>query len=190
MNSQQLSINNITEKRPKTSGNNGFLDVKSVLKDNVKLFCIEFASQVSLKAAFLVELTSSIHLTTFKIAKSLVVSEFGFFSAAVVLHNMLLSVFAVDIKTAFSVFSNVTCVVLKSAGIWQYVMIYFKKLNSAVSALNHWLVLVDKNSVRILFLVNQNKTILSHDKFKAKLVNLSSECTAFEINDMISQVGD
>ncbi|KAG9294672.1 hypothetical protein G9A89_008151 [Geosiphon pyriformis] len=92
---------------------------------------------VSLKTAFLVEFTSSVYLTTLKIAKSLVISESGSPSAAVVLHDMPLGVSAADIKTAFSVFGNVTHVVLKSAGIWQYVMVYFEKLNSAVSVLNH-----------------------------------------------------
>ncbi|KAG9301511.1 hypothetical protein G9A89_008363 [Geosiphon pyriformis] len=151
----------------------GFLGAKSVSKDNVKLFCMEFVSQQSLEAVFLVELTSSVHLTTLKIAKSLVVSEFGSFSAAVILHDVPLSVSAANIKLALSVFDSVTHVVLKPAGIWQYVVVYFKKLNSAVSALKHWSVL----------------TILSRDKFKAKLVNLPPGCTAFEISDMISQIG-
>ncbi|KAG9300322.1 hypothetical protein G9A89_011395 [Geosiphon pyriformis] len=141
----------------------GFLDAKSVSKNNVKLFCVEFASQILLNAAFLVELISSVHLATFKIAKSLV--------------------------TALSVFGMITYVVLKSANIWQYVVVYFKKLNSVMFVLNYWLVLVGRDSVRILSLVNQNKTILSCDKFKAKLVNLPPGCTAFEISDMIFQVG-
>ncbi|KAG9287413.1 hypothetical protein G9A89_023785 [Geosiphon pyriformis] len=115
----------------------GFLGTKSVLKDNVKLFCVEFASQQSLEAAFLVELTSSVHLTTLKIAKSLVVSESGSSPAAVVLRDMPLGVSAADIKLALSVFGSVACVVLKPAGIWQYMMVYFEKLDSAVSALKH-----------------------------------------------------
>ncbi|KAG9304054.1 hypothetical protein G9A89_005964 [Geosiphon pyriformis] len=155
----------------------GFLDAKSVSKDNVKLFCMEFASQVSLEAAFLVEFTSSVHLSTFKIAKSLVISESSSPFAAVALHDVLLDVSAANIKTAFSVFGSITCVMLKPAGIWQYVVIYFEKLDFAVFALNYWSVLVDKDSVRIFPLMNQNKTILSHDKFKAKLVNLPSGCT-------------
>ncbi|KAG9290599.1 hypothetical protein G9A89_011562 [Geosiphon pyriformis] len=167
----------------------GFLGAKSVSKDNVKLFCVKFTSQQSLKAVFLVELTSSVYLATLKIAKFLVVSEAGFSSAAVVLCDVPLSVSAVDIKLVLSVFGSVAYVVLKPAGIWQYVVIYFEKLDSAVSALKHWLVLMDKDSIRIFPLVNQNETILSHDKFKAKLVNLSPGCTAFEISDMISQIG-
>ncbi|KAG9303656.1 hypothetical protein G9A89_018553 [Geosiphon pyriformis] len=167
----------------------GFLGAKSVLKDNVKLFYMEFASQQSLEATFLVELTSSVRLVTLKIAKSLVVSEFGSSSAAVVLHDVPLGVSAADIKLALSVFGSVTRVVLKPAGIWQYVVVYFEKLDSAVSVLKHWSVLVDKDSVRILPLVNQNETILSCDKFKAKLVNLLPGCTAFEISNMISQIG-
>ncbi|KAG9288795.1 hypothetical protein G9A89_023092 [Geosiphon pyriformis] len=150
---------------------------------------MEFASQQSLEAAFLVELTSSVRLATLKIAKSLVVSEFGSSSAAVVLRDVPLGVSAADIKLALSVFGSVTRVVLKPAGIWQYVVVYFEKLDSAVSALKHWSVLVGKNSVRILPLVNQNETILSHDKFKAKLVNLPPGCTVFKINDIISQIG-
>ncbi|KAG9286225.1 hypothetical protein G9A89_014211 [Geosiphon pyriformis] len=167
----------------------GFLDAKSVSKDNVKLFCIEFASQQSLETAFLVELTSFVHLATFKIAKSLVVFESGSPPAAVALHDVSLGVSAADVKVALSMFGSVTRVVLKPASIWQYVVVYFEKLNSAVSVLKHWSVLMGKNSVRIFLLVNQNETILSHDKFKTKLVNLSSGCTAFEISDMISQIG-
>ncbi|KAG9292067.1 hypothetical protein G9A89_017967 [Geosiphon pyriformis] len=115
----------------------GFLGAKSVSKDNVKLFCVKFAFQVSLKAAFLVELTSFVHLATLKIAKFLVISESGFPFAAVALCDMLLGVFAADIKTALSVFGSVVYVVLKPAGIWQYMVVYFEKLNSAVFALNH-----------------------------------------------------
>ncbi|KAG9291639.1 hypothetical protein G9A89_022058 [Geosiphon pyriformis] len=151
----------------------GFLDAKSVSKDNVKLFC----------------LTSFVHLVTLKIVKSLVISEFGSPSAAVALCDVPLGVSAANIKTAFSVFGSVTCVVLKSAGIWQYVVVYFEKLDSAVSALNHWSVLIGKNSVRILPLVNQQDTIVSCNRFKTKLVNFLPGCTAFEISDMISQVG-
>ncbi|KAG9296730.1 hypothetical protein G9A89_001362 [Geosiphon pyriformis] len=164
----------------------GFLDAKSVLKDNVKLFCVEFASQVSLEVASLVELTSSIHLATLKIAKFLVVSEFGSSFAAVVLYDVPLGVFAANIKTALSVFGVVICVVLKPTSIWQYVVVHFKNLVAVTSALNHWSVLVGKNSVRILPLVNQQKTIVSRDRFKAKLVNLPPGYTAFEISDMIS----
>ncbi|KAG9296270.1 hypothetical protein G9A89_014862 [Geosiphon pyriformis] len=167
----------------------GFLDAKSVSKDNVKLFCVEFASQVSLEIAFLVELTSSVHLATLKIAKFLVISESGSLSAAVALHDVPLGVSAANIKTAFSVFGSVTYIVLKPAGVWQYMVVYFEKLDSAVTVLNHWSVLVGKDSVRILSLVNQNETILSYDKFKAKLINLSSGYTAFEISNMIFQVG-
>ncbi|KAG9298950.1 hypothetical protein G9A89_015972 [Geosiphon pyriformis] len=133
----------------------GFLGAKSVSKDNVKLFC----------------LASSVHLATLKIAKFLVVSESGSPSATVMLCDVLLGVSAADIKTAFSVFGSIICVVLKPAGVWQYVVVYFEKLDSAVSALDHWSIL----------------TILSHDKFKTKLVNLPSGCTAFEISDIISQ---
>ncbi|KAG9294498.1 hypothetical protein G9A89_009345 [Geosiphon pyriformis] len=130
----------------------------------------------------------SVRLATLKFAKSLVVSESGSPSAAVVLHDMPLGVSAADIKTAFGVFGMVTRVVLKPTGIWQYVVVHFKKLDSVMSALNHWLVLIGKDSVRVLPLVNQNKTILSRDGFKAKLVNLLLGCTAFEISDMISQI--
>ncbi|KAG9297824.1 hypothetical protein G9A89_000129 [Geosiphon pyriformis] len=98
-------------------------------------------------AAFLVELTSSVHLTTLKIAKFLVVSEFGSLSAAVTLCDVSLGVSAVDIKTALSVFGVITHVVLKSASIWQYVVIYFENLIAATSVFNYWSVLVDKNSV-------------------------------------------
>ncbi|KAG9303443.1 hypothetical protein G9A89_013769 [Geosiphon pyriformis] len=167
----------------------GFLNAKLVLKDNIKLFCVEFASQVSLEVVFLVELTSSIHLTTLKIAKSLVVSESGSLFAAVVLCNMPLGVSATDIKTVLSVFGMITHVVLKPAGIWQYVVVHFKNLVAATFALNYWSVLVDKDNVQILFFVNQQETIVFCNKFKTKLVNLSPGCIVFEISDMVSQVG-
>ncbi|KAG9304411.1 hypothetical protein G9A89_019973 [Geosiphon pyriformis] len=139
----------------------GFLGAKSVSKDNVKLFCVEFTSQQSLEAAFLVELTSSVHLATFKIAKSLVVSESGSSSAAVALHNIPLGVSTADIKMALGVFGEVAYVVLKPAGVWQYVIVYFKELDAATAVFNHWSILVGKDSVRILPVINQNKAILS-----------------------------
>ncbi|KAG9291118.1 hypothetical protein G9A89_012990 [Geosiphon pyriformis] len=138
-------------------------------------------------AVFLVELTSSVYLATLKIVKSLMISESGSPSAVVVLYDVPLGVFAANIKTALSVFGMVIYVVLKSASIWQYVVVHFKKLDSAMLALNHWSVLVGRDSVRIFLLVNQNKTILSYDKFKAKLVNLPPGCTVFEISNMIFQ---
>ncbi|KAG9301723.1 hypothetical protein G9A89_016794 [Geosiphon pyriformis] len=67
--------------------------------------------------AVLPNLTSFVHLATLKIAKSLVISESGSLSAAVVLCDMLLSVSAANIKTVLSMFGNVTYVVLKSADI-------------------------------------------------------------------------
>ncbi|KAG9304287.1 hypothetical protein G9A89_019849 [Geosiphon pyriformis] len=118
----------------------------SVLKDNVKLFCVKFASQSILNAAFLIELTSSVHFASLKIAKSLVVSEFGSSPAAVALCDVLLSMFAANIKSALSVFGEVSHVVLKSTGVWQYVIVYFKELDTAVSAFNYWSILVDKDS--------------------------------------------
>ncbi|KAG9290296.1 hypothetical protein G9A89_022272 [Geosiphon pyriformis] len=130
----------------------GFLGAKSISKDNVKLFCVD-----------------SVYLATLKIAKSLVVSESGSSSAAVALRDVPLGVFAADVKLALNVFGGVTRVVLKPAGIWQYVVVYFEKLDSVVSALKHWSVLIGKNS--------------------AKLVNLPPGCTTFEISDMISQIG-
>ncbi|KAG9287537.1 hypothetical protein G9A89_019598 [Geosiphon pyriformis] len=142
----------------------GFLGAKSVSKDNMKLFCVEFASQVSLEVVLLVELTSSVHLATLKIAKSLVVSESGSPFATVVLHDVPLGVSAADIKTALSVFGVVIHVVLKPANIWQYVMVYFENLVAVTSVFNHWSVLT-------------------------KLVNLPPGCTVFEISDMISQIG-
>ncbi|KAG9305276.1 hypothetical protein G9A89_003360, partial [Geosiphon pyriformis] len=145
-----------------------------------------FVSQVSLEAAFLVEFMSSVHLITLKIAKSLVVSESGSPFATVALHNVPLDMSATNIKTAFSVFGVITRVVLKPAGIWQYIVIYFENLVVVTSAVNHWSVLVGKNSVQILSFVNQQETIVSCDRFKTKLVNLSPGCTVFEISDMIS----
>ncbi|KAG9285355.1 hypothetical protein G9A89_010830 [Geosiphon pyriformis] len=128
-----------------------------------------------IKLAYVKAFTSSVYLATLKIAKALVVSESGSPSAAVTLYNVPLGVSVADIKTAVSVFGVVAHVVLKPVGIWQYVVVYFKKLDSAVAVLNHWSVLVDKDSVRILSL--------------AKLVNLFFGCTVFEISNMIFQVG-
>ncbi|KAG9289156.1 hypothetical protein G9A89_022465 [Geosiphon pyriformis] len=168
----------------------GFLGAKSVLKDNVKLFCVKFASQQSLETVFLVELTSFVHLATLKIVKFLVVSESGSSSATVALCNISLGVSAANIKMVLGVFGKVVRVVLKPAGVWQYMVVYFKELDAAAAAFNHWSILVDKNSVKILSVINQNEAILSHNRFKTKLVNLPSGCTAFKISDMISRVGN
>ncbi|KAG9291059.1 hypothetical protein G9A89_012931 [Geosiphon pyriformis] len=102
---------------------------------------------------------------------------------------MSLSVSATNIKSALSIFGEVSCVVLKPAGVWQYVVVYFKELDAAAFALNHWSILVGKDSVCIFLFINQNETILLYGQFKTKLVNLFSGCTVFEISNMISQVG-
>ncbi|KAG9290716.1 hypothetical protein G9A89_011679 [Geosiphon pyriformis] len=65
----------------------------------------------------------------------------------------------------------------------------FQNISSAAAALIYWSVLVKKDSIRILPLVNQNNVISSRDAFKAKLVNLSFGCTAYEISELVSQVG-
>ncbi|KAG9297031.1 hypothetical protein G9A89_008617 [Geosiphon pyriformis] len=134
----------------------GFLGAKSVFKNNMKLFCVKFAFQSSLDAAFLVEFTSFICLATLKIAKFLVVSESGSSSVTVVLYNVSLDVSAADIKSAFEVFGEVFCVMLKPASVWQYVVVYFKELDAAAFALTYWSIL--------------NETILFCNQFKAKLV--------------------
>ncbi|KAG9292236.1 hypothetical protein G9A89_023956 [Geosiphon pyriformis] len=159
----------------------GFLGAKSVSKNNVKLFCMEFAFQQSLKAVFLVELTSSVHLATLKIAKSLVVSKSGSSPATVVLCNVPLGVSTADIKTALGVFGKVVHVVLKPVGVWQYMVVYFKELDAAAAALNYWSILVGKDSVKILPVINQNEAILSHDRFKAKLSSDSGHCFWFAL---------
>ncbi|KAG9292821.1 hypothetical protein G9A89_006382 [Geosiphon pyriformis] len=86
---------------------------------------------------------NSVHLATLKIAKFLVIFESGSPFTAVVLHDVLLNMFTIDIKMTLSVFVSIICVVLKPAGIWQYV----------VNPLSG----------------KSNKTILSHNKFKTKL---------------------
>ncbi|KAG9306361.1 hypothetical protein G9A89_018244 [Geosiphon pyriformis] len=94
-------------------------------------------ASILVPAVFLVELTNSVHLATLKIAKSLVVSESGPPFAVVALCDMPLSMSATDIKTALGVFGSVTYIVLKPADIWQYVIVYFEKLDSAMFALNY-----------------------------------------------------
>ncbi|KAG9292892.1 hypothetical protein G9A89_016254 [Geosiphon pyriformis] len=154
----------------------GFLGAKSVSKDNIKLFCMEFASQQSLEAAFLVELTSSVHLTTLKIAKSLVISESDSFPATVVLHDVLLSMSAADIKMALGVFGEIVYVVLKSAGVWQYVVVYFKELDAATAALNYWSILdwyTKKEPYLIQILQTQTfRSLLTATRFEHQVMSL------------------
>ncbi|KAG9289239.1 hypothetical protein G9A89_022549 [Geosiphon pyriformis] len=49
------------------------------------------------------------------------------------------------------------------------------------------LVLVKKDSIRILPIANQKEIISLRDAFKVKLVNLLFGCIAFKINDLVSQ---
>ncbi|KAG9300224.1 hypothetical protein G9A89_002670 [Geosiphon pyriformis] len=97
----------------------------------------ESSSLLVSDAADGVELMSSVYLATLKIAKFLVISEFGSFPAAIVLHDMSLSMSAANIKSALGVFGEVFYVVLKPTSIWQYVVVYFKELNAAASAFTH-----------------------------------------------------
>ncbi|KAG9292557.1 hypothetical protein G9A89_006928 [Geosiphon pyriformis] len=132
----------------------GCIGLKSVLRDAIKLFCVEFAFQECLNSATKV--------------------------AIVVLHDVLLGISSDDIKSALGIFGVVTSVKLKPAGLWQYTVVNFKDISSAAAALSNWSVLVRKNSVKILPIANQKKIISLRNAFKAKLVNLLFGCTAFE----------
>ncbi|KAG9292553.1 hypothetical protein G9A89_006924 [Geosiphon pyriformis] len=157
--------------------------------DAVKLFCVEFASQECLNGATKVAISDEIFLTTLKIAWSLGVASVFFSSLSVALCNIPLGASFDDIKSALGIFGVVTSVKLKPAGLWQYAVVSFKNIFSAAAALSNWSVLVRKDSVRILSIANQKKVISSRDAFKAKLVNLLFGCTAFEISDLVFQVG-
>ncbi|KAG9300855.1 hypothetical protein G9A89_004485 [Geosiphon pyriformis] len=128
-----------------------------------------------------VAISDEVFLTTLKIARSSDVVSVSFPSLSVALCNISLGTSSNDIKTAFGIFGVVTSVKLKPAGLWQYAVVNFKDISSAAAALFNWSVLVRKDSVRIFPVANQKEVISLRDAFKAKLVNLSFGCTAFEI---------
>ncbi|KAG9287793.1 hypothetical protein G9A89_017388 [Geosiphon pyriformis] len=163
--------------------------IKMALLNAVKLFCVEFASQECLNGATKVAIGDEVFLTTLKIARSLGVASVSSPSLLVALHNVPLGVSSDDIKSALGIFGVVTSVKLKPTGLWQYAVLDFKDISSAAAALSNWFVLVRKDSVRILSIANQKEVISSRDAFKAKLVNFPFGCTAFEISDLVSQVG-
>ncbi|KAG9301620.1 hypothetical protein G9A89_016690 [Geosiphon pyriformis] len=168
----------------------GCIGLKSVSQDAIKLFCVEFASQKSLTGVTKVVIGNEIFLTTFKIAWSSGMASVSSLSLLVALCNVPLNTSSNDIKTALGIFGVVTSIKLKPAGLWQYVVVYFKDTSSAATALFHWFVLVRKDSVKIFPIANQKEIISSRDTFKAKLVNLPFGCTAFEISDLVFQVDD
>ncbi|KAG9289405.1 hypothetical protein G9A89_007966 [Geosiphon pyriformis] len=167
----------------------GCIGLKSVSQDAVKLFCVEFASQKCLNGATKMAIGDEVFLTTLKIARSSGVASVSSLSWSVALHDVLLGASSDNIKSALGIFGVVTSVKLKSAGLWQYAVVNFKDTSSAAATLSNWSVLVRKDSVRILPIANQKKVISSRDAFKAKLVNFPFGCTAFEISDLVSQVG-
>ncbi|KAG9300838.1 hypothetical protein G9A89_004468 [Geosiphon pyriformis] len=167
----------------------GYIGLKSVLRDAIKLFCVEFTSQECLNGATKVAIGDEVFLTTLKIARSSKVTFVSSSSLSVALHDVLLGTFSDDIKSALGIFGVVTFVKLKPAGLWQYAVVNFKDIFSAAAALSNWSVLVRKDSVRIFSIANQKEVIFSRDVFKAKLVNLPFGCIAFEISDLVSQVG-
>ncbi|KAG9306098.1 hypothetical protein G9A89_016002 [Geosiphon pyriformis] len=104
----------------------------------------------------------------------------------VALCNVPLDTFSDNIKSAVGIFGVITSVKLKSAGLWQYAVVYFKDTFSAAAVLTYWSVLVRKDNIKILSVVNQNNVISLRDAFKAKLINFPF---AFEISDLVSQIG-
>ncbi|KAG9298722.1 hypothetical protein G9A89_012790 [Geosiphon pyriformis] len=128
----------------------------------------------------LVAIGDEIFLTTLKIVWSSGVAFVSFFFLLVALHDVLLDIFSYNIKFALGIFGVVTS---------QYAVVHFKDTSFTAAALIHWSVLVKKNSIRILPVVNQNDVISLRDTFKTKLVNFSFCCTAFEISDLVFQVG-
>ncbi|KAG9284499.1 hypothetical protein G9A89_014103 [Geosiphon pyriformis] len=167
----------------------GCIGLKSVSRDAVKLFCVEFAFQKSLIGGTKMAISDGNFLTTLKIAQSSGVASVSSLSLSVALCNILLGISSDDIKTALNNFGVVTSVKLKPVGLWQYAVVHFKDTFFAATALFHWSVLVKKDSVRILLITNQKEIIFSRDIFKAKLVNLPFGYTAFEISNLVSQVG-
>ncbi|KAG9300859.1 hypothetical protein G9A89_004489 [Geosiphon pyriformis] len=167
----------------------GCIGLKSVSRDAVKLFCMEFAFQECLNGATKVAIGDKIFLTTLKIAQSSGVTSVSSPSLSVALRNVPLSTSSDDIKSALGIFGVITSVKLKPVGLWQYAVVNFKDIFSAAAAFSNWSVLVRKVNVKILPIANQKEVISSRDAFKAKLVNLPFGCTAFEISDLVFQVG-
>ncbi|KAG9300551.1 hypothetical protein G9A89_002429 [Geosiphon pyriformis] len=167
----------------------GCIGLKSVLKNAVKLFCMEFASQESLNGATKVAIGDEVFLIIFKIAWSSGVVSVSSPSLSVVLCDVSFGTSFDDIKIALGIFGVVTSVKLKPAGLWQYAVVHFKDTFFAAAAFTHWSVLVRKNNIRILPVINQNDVISSRNTFKAKLINLLFGYTAFEISNLVSQVG-
>ncbi|KAG9303757.1 hypothetical protein G9A89_018654 [Geosiphon pyriformis] len=145
----------------------GFIGLKSVLRDAVKLFCVEFVSQECLNGTTKVAISDKVFLTILKIVQSSGVASVFFPSLSVTLCNVPLDASSDNIKSALGIFD----------------------IFSAAAVLSNWSVLVRKDSIRILPIANQKEVISSRDAFKAKLVNLPFGCTAFEISDLVSQVG-
>ncbi|KAG9286925.1 hypothetical protein G9A89_001163 [Geosiphon pyriformis] len=137
----------------------GCIGLKSVLRD-----------AKSLNSA----IGNEVFLITLKIARSSNMASVSFFSLSIALCNISLGTSSNDIKSALGMFSVVTLVKLKLAGLWQYAVF----------------VLVRKNSIRILPITNQNDIISSKDAFKAKLVNLFFGCIVFEISNLVFQCQD
>ncbi|KAG9288332.1 hypothetical protein G9A89_021363 [Geosiphon pyriformis] len=150
---------------------------------------IEMESTKCLNGATKVAIGDEVFLTTLKIARSSGVASVSSSSLSIVLCDVPLGTSSNDIKSALGIFGVVTSVKLKPAGLWQYAVVNFKDIFSAAAVLSNWSVLVRKDSVRILPIANQKKIISSRDAFKAKLVNLPFGYTAFEISNLVFQVG-
>ncbi|KAG9302215.1 hypothetical protein G9A89_020649 [Geosiphon pyriformis] len=170
---------------------------QSINPDNLKDWADQMEMESTVPPQFLeclngatkVAIGDEVFLTTLKIAQSSGVASISSFSLSVALCVVLLGASSDDIKSALGIFGVVTSVKLKPAGLWQYAVVNFKDIFSAAAALSNWSVLVRKDSIRILPIANQKEVISSRDAFKAKLVNLPFDCTVFEINDLVSQVG-
>ncbi|KAG9294830.1 hypothetical protein G9A89_008522 [Geosiphon pyriformis] len=96
---------------------------------------------------------------TLKIAWSSGVVSVSSLPLFVALCDILLSTSSDDIKAALGIFGVVISVKLKPAGLWQYAVVHLKDISSAAETLKHWFVLVKKNSVRILLVVNQREFV-------------------------------
>ncbi|KAG9303763.1 hypothetical protein G9A89_018660 [Geosiphon pyriformis] len=159
----------------------GCIGLKSILRDAIKLFCVEFASQKNLNGATKVAIGDEVFLTTFKIATSSDVASVSSPPLSVALCDISLGISSDDIQFALGIFGVVTSVKLKPAGLWQYAVVHFKNTSFAAAIFTYWSMLFRKNSVRILSVINQNDVISSKDPFKAKLVNFFFGCIAFEM---------
>ncbi|KAG9305151.1 hypothetical protein G9A89_010659 [Geosiphon pyriformis] len=89
------------------------------------------------------------------------------------------------IKAVFSKFGKIISIKMQLIGLWQKAVIEFESVEIVCLVASKWSVLVRKNSVHVVLVVNDKESWISKDCYHALLYTLPVGMTAHDLSDLV-----